>query len=49
MTAIAAQTAEERPALNAQWGVTVVPLLEQTVGQIRRLRWCYSQPSGFCC
>jgi putative ABC transport system permease protein len=35
MNVIAAQTAKERPQINAGWGATVVPLLEQTVGQIR--------------
>jgi predicted permease len=33
--AIAAQTAAERPAMNAKWSATVVPLMEQTVGDTR--------------
>jgi putative ABC transport system permease protein len=36
MAAIAAQTAVERPVTNANWSATVVPLIEQTVGEIRR-------------
>ena len=36
MRAIAAQTAEERPRMNANWSATAVPLHEQTVGQMRR-------------
>jgi putative ABC transport system permease protein len=36
MKAIAAQTAEERPNMNAKWSATVVPLAEQTVGESRR-------------
>ena len=47
MTAIAAQTSEERPALNAQWGVTIVSLHEQTVGQIRRLLLVLFAAVGF--
>ena len=35
MRAIAAQTAAERPDMNAQWSATVIPLMEQTVGQMR--------------
>ena len=35
ITAIAAHTAEENVAMNAGWNATVVPLLEQTVGNIR--------------
>ena len=33
--AIAAQTARERPRMNALWSATVVPLMEQTVGGAR--------------
>jgi putative ABC transport system permease protein len=36
MDTIAAQTARERPDMNAKWGVTVVPLMEQTVGDTRQ-------------
>jgi putative ABC transport system permease protein len=35
MQAIAAQTARERPKMNARWGATVVPLMEQTIGETR--------------
>jgi predicted permease len=35
MRAIAAQTAVERPEMNARWSATVVPLMEQTVGDTR--------------
>ncbi len=35
MDSIAAQLARERPATNARWGVSVVSLKEQTVGDIR--------------
>ncbi|MBZ5727472.1 MAG: ABC transporter permease [Acidobacteriia bacterium] len=35
MRAVAAQTARERPDMNAKWSATVVPLLEQTVGDTR--------------
>ncbi len=35
MRALAAQTAVERPAMNANWSATVVPLTEQTVGDSR--------------
>jgi len=35
IAAIAAQTAEERPEMNAKWSATVVPLMEQTVGDTR--------------
>ncbi len=35
MEAIAAQTAQERPDMNAKWSATVVPLMEQTVGDTR--------------
>lgn len=35
MQAIAAQTARERPNMNAKWGATVVPLMEQTIGESR--------------
>ena len=36
---IAAQTARERPDMNANWGATVVPLMEQTVGDARQTLW----------
>jgi putative ABC transport system permease protein len=36
LRAIAAQTAEERPRMNANWSAAAVPLHEQTVGQMRR-------------
>ena len=36
MAAIAVQTAEARPQMNANWSATAVPLHEQTVGAIRR-------------
>jgi putative ABC transport system permease protein len=35
MRAIAAQTARERPQMNAKWSTTIVPLMEQTVGDTR--------------
>src|SRR5580700_10662766 len=35
MRAIAAQTAVERPEMNAKWSAAVVPLMEQTVGDMR--------------
>ena len=35
MRSIAAQTAVERPYMNAKWSATVVPLMEQTVGESR--------------
>ncbi len=35
MQAIAAETARERPAMNARWSATVTPLMEQTVGDSR--------------
>jgi putative ABC transport system permease protein len=35
MEAIAAQTARERPKMNAKWSATVVPLMEQTIGETR--------------
>jgi len=34
-TSIAAQTARERPQMNAKWSATVASLAEQTVGQVR--------------
>jgi len=37
MRAIAAQTARERPYMNAKWSATVAPLLEQTVGDTRTI------------
>ncbi len=37
MDIIAMQTARERPTMNANWGATVVPLHEHTVGSVRRL------------
>ncbi|HEY2013117.1 MAG TPA: ABC transporter permease, partial [Bryobacteraceae bacterium] len=37
MRAIAAQTAAERPYMNAKWSATVVPLLERTVGDTRTI------------
>jgi putative ABC transport system permease protein len=39
MDTIAAQTARERPDMNAKWGATVVPLMEQTVGDTRQTLW----------
>ena len=36
MDTIAAQTARERPDMNAKWGAAVVPLMEQTVGASRQ-------------
>jgi putative ABC transport system permease protein len=36
MEAIAVDTARERPAFNTGWSATVVPLIEQTVGDIQR-------------
>jgi putative ABC transport system permease protein len=36
MEAIAVDTARERPAFNTGWSATVVPLIEQTVGNIKR-------------
>jgi putative ABC transport system permease protein len=35
MKSIAAQTAQERPQMNARWSAAVVPLMEQTVGSTR--------------
>jgi putative ABC transport system permease protein len=35
MRAIAAQTAAERPEMNARWSAAVIPLMEQTVGDTR--------------
>lgn len=35
MDTIAAATARERPQMNARWGATVVPLLDQAVGPVR--------------
>jgi putative ABC transport system permease protein len=35
MRAIAVQTAAERPEMNAKWSATVIPLMEQTVGQMK--------------
>jgi putative ABC transport system permease protein len=35
MRAIAAQTSVERPEMNARWSAAVVPLLQQTVGDMR--------------
>jgi putative ABC transport system permease protein len=35
MRAIALQIAAERPQINAKWSTTVVPLMEQTVGETR--------------
>ncbi|MPZ21718.1 MAG: FtsX-like permease family protein [Luteitalea sp.] len=35
MDGIAAQTARERPQMNARWGANVVPLRDEAVGQIR--------------
>jgi putative ABC transport system permease protein len=35
MRSLAAQTAAERPYMNAKWSATVVPLMEQTVGESR--------------
>ena len=32
MRGIAVQTAQERPAFNTRWSATVIPLMEQTVG-----------------
>ena len=36
MEAIALDTARERPAFNTGWSATVVPLIDQTVGDIKR-------------
>lgn len=36
MESIAAQTARERPNFNTGWSATVVPLIEETVGNVRR-------------
>ena len=35
MQAIAAQTARERPQMNSKWSATVVPLMEQAIGETR--------------
>jgi putative ABC transport system permease protein len=35
MESLAVQTARERPEMDAKWGATVVPLAEQTVGEVR--------------
>jgi putative ABC transport system permease protein len=37
MRSVAAATAEERPRMNKNWSATVVPLLEQTVGDTRTI------------
>ena len=47
MVAIAAHMADERPQMNAQWSATVIPLLEQTVGQIRRPLLVLFAAAGF--
>ncbi|HXA48792.1 MAG TPA: ABC transporter permease [Candidatus Acidoferrum sp.] len=39
MEAIAAQTAAERPNMNAKWSAAVVALMEQTVGESRTALW----------
>jgi putative ABC transport system permease protein len=47
MTAIAAQTARERPDMDAMWTATVVPLLEQTVGDTRTILLALFGAVGF--
>ena len=47
MQALAAQTARERPAMNARFGATVVPLMDQTVGDARALLWVLLGAVGF--
>jgi putative ABC transport system permease protein len=37
MSAIAAETARERPQVNSNWSATVVPLHQQTVGPVERV------------
>ena len=37
MSSIASKTARERPQVNSDWGATVVPLHQQTVGPVERL------------
>jgi predicted permease len=37
MSAIAAETARERPQVNGEWRATVVPLHQQTVGSVERV------------
>ncbi|MGA3201999.1 MAG: ABC transporter permease, partial [Bryobacteraceae bacterium] len=37
MEAVSAQTARERPDMNANWSALVVPLMEQTVGKSRAI------------
>jgi putative ABC transport system permease protein len=37
MEAVSAQTARERPEMNANWSALVVPLMEQTVGKSRAI------------
>jgi putative ABC transport system permease protein len=47
MQAIAAQTAAERPDINAKWSATVVPLLEHTVGDTRPTLYVLLGAVGF--
>ncbi|HXB69033.1 MAG TPA: ABC transporter permease [Candidatus Acidoferrales bacterium] len=47
MQAIAAQTARERPKMNARWSATVVPLMEQTTGESRTTLLVLAGAVGF--
>jgi putative ABC transport system permease protein len=47
MEAIAAQTARERPRMNTKWSATVVPLMEQTVGESRTMLLVLLAAVGF--
>jgi predicted permease len=47
MSSIASQTARERPQVNSEWGATVVPLHQQTVGPVERLLLVLFAAVGF--
>jgi putative ABC transport system permease protein len=47
METITAQTARERPDMDAMWSATVVPLLEQTVGDTRTILLALLGAVGF--
>jgi len=47
LSGIAARLAQEYPATNAGWGVTVVPLHERVVGDVRPALWILMGVVGF--
>ena len=49
MATITERLAEQYPATNYGWGVTIVPRHERIAGNLRPALWMLTGAVGFCC